>query len=222
MVGSHLLKTWSSTQASVALSSGEAEFYGAVKAAGYGLAYQALLADLGIQMPVTCFSDSAAAIGIASRQGLGKLRHLDVHTLWLQQAVRSKRIALRKVLGTDNPADVFTKHLASREKMLDLARLYDLEYRAGRPDASPELRREDRPRAEMKDMESSGDAVCLLPHMQPDRDQKYPIIEPAEDWESFDESCMQGFDYLKAHADKVIEDVEREVDVYGRRRRAPE
>ena len=77
-------------------------------------------------------------------------------------------------------------------------------------------------RAEMKDIENNGDAVCLLPHMQPDRDQKYPIIEPAEDWESFDESCMQGFDYLKAHADKVIEDVEREVGVYGRRRRAPE
>ena len=38
VVGSHLIKTWSSTQSSVALSSGEAEFYGVVKAAGYGLA----------------------------------------------------------------------------------------------------------------------------------------------------------------------------------------
>ena len=33
LVGTHLIKTWSSTQQSVAMSSGEAEFYGAVKAA---------------------------------------------------------------------------------------------------------------------------------------------------------------------------------------------
>ena len=33
MVGTQLLKCWSSTQAGVAMSSGEAEFYGAVKGA---------------------------------------------------------------------------------------------------------------------------------------------------------------------------------------------
>ena len=37
MFGSHLLKTWSSTQNVVALSSGEAEFYGLVKGASQGL-----------------------------------------------------------------------------------------------------------------------------------------------------------------------------------------
>ena len=37
MVGSHLLKCWSSTQAGVAMSSGEAEFYGVVKGAIAGL-----------------------------------------------------------------------------------------------------------------------------------------------------------------------------------------
>ena len=34
MLGKHLIKPWSSTQTSLALSSGEAEFYGVVKAAG--------------------------------------------------------------------------------------------------------------------------------------------------------------------------------------------
>ena len=33
MIGSHIIKCWSATQASVALSSGEAEFYGVVRAA---------------------------------------------------------------------------------------------------------------------------------------------------------------------------------------------
>ena len=219
MVGSHLLKTWSSTQSSIALSSGEAEFYGTVKAAGYGLAYQSLLADLGVNMPITCFTDSSAAIGIASRQGLGKLRHLDVHTLWLQQAVRSKRIALRKVLGTENPADIFTKHQGSREKMLELVRLFDMEYREGRAEASPELRREERPRIEMKEInEQSKDSLNLLPHLQEDMEKRYPAIEAADDWESFDEACMYGFDYMREHGDKLASQLQAEADKNGRRR----
>ena len=224
MVGSHLLKTWSSTQSSIALSSGEAEFYRTVKAAGYGLAYQSLLADLGVTMPVTCFTDSSAAIGIASRQGLGKLRHLDVHTLWLQQAVRSKRIALRKVLGTENPADIFTKHQGSREKMLELVKLFDMEYREGRAEAAPELRREERPRVEMKEIHeqteavSKGDSLNLLPHLQADMEKRYPAIEAADDWESFDEACMYGFDYMREHGDKLASRIQEEADQNGRRR----
>ena len=36
MIGSHVAKFWSSTQASLARSSGEAEYYGVVRAAGIG------------------------------------------------------------------------------------------------------------------------------------------------------------------------------------------
>ena len=36
LIGRHVIKTWSSTQPSVTLSSGGAEFYGLVKAAGAG------------------------------------------------------------------------------------------------------------------------------------------------------------------------------------------
>lgn len=43
----HLVKSWSSTQAVISHSSGEAEFYGVVKASGIGLGYQAFLGDLG-------------------------------------------------------------------------------------------------------------------------------------------------------------------------------
>ena len=80
MIGSHVIKTWSSTLPSVSLSSGEAEFYGVVKAAGMGLGYRSLLADLGVELPVRVWTDSSATIGVCSRQGLGKLRHLNTHT----------------------------------------------------------------------------------------------------------------------------------------------
>ena len=94
MLGKHTMKHWSSTQTSTALSSGEAEFGGVVRAAGQGLGYQSLLRDLGVDVPLRVWTDSSAAIGICSRQGLGKLRHLDTQTLWVQQAVRTGRVDL--------------------------------------------------------------------------------------------------------------------------------
>ena len=113
MLGSRCLKTWSSTQPTVSLSSGEAEFYGLVKASGIGLGFKALFEDFGTNLPVEVWTDSSAAIGVVGRQGLGRLRHLDTHSLWVQQAVRSKRIVVRKVRGDDNVADLFTKQFTN-------------------------------------------------------------------------------------------------------------
>ena len=45
-------------------------------------------------------------MGICARSGLGKLRHVDTQTLWIQQAVRREDIELRKVRGDINPADL--------------------------------------------------------------------------------------------------------------------
>ena len=50
MIGSHLTKSWSSTQAVISLSSGEAELYGVIKASRIGLGYQALMEDLGCRL----------------------------------------------------------------------------------------------------------------------------------------------------------------------------
>ena len=52
MHGSHLIKHWSTTQTTVALSSGEAELTGIVKGAAQGLGLQSLAADLGMTRAV--------------------------------------------------------------------------------------------------------------------------------------------------------------------------
>ena len=100
MIGSHVIKCWSATQASVALSSGEAESTVACgpperrwDTAPYGMA------DLGLDIKVRVWTDSSAAIGTSSRQGLGKLRHIECHTLWVQQRIRQGECELRKVRG---------------------------------------------------------------------------------------------------------------------------
>ena len=81
------------------MSSGESEFYGVVKAAGIALGYQSLLRDVGHELPVRVWTDSTATIGICGRQGLGKLRHIDTHYLWVQQRVRDKTFELYKAKG---------------------------------------------------------------------------------------------------------------------------
>ena len=88
MLGSHLIKSWSSTQGQVALSSGEAEYYCVTKAVGTALGFQSLLRDLGVDLKLRAWTDSTATIGICGRTGLGRLRRIDTQCLWLQDKVR--------------------------------------------------------------------------------------------------------------------------------------
>ena len=74
-IGSHVIKTWSSTQTVIALSSGEAEYYGMVKGASIALGIQSMLSDLGVNIKIRVRTDASAAKGIATRRGLGKIRH---------------------------------------------------------------------------------------------------------------------------------------------------
>ncbi len=111
MFGSHLEKHWSTTQKIVTFSSGEAERAGIVKASAEALGLQSLAKDLGFDRQVSVYADSSAAIGICKRSGIGRVRHLAVGQLWVQEKVRSGEITLCKVLGTDNPADLLTKHV---------------------------------------------------------------------------------------------------------------
>ena len=87
MLGAHTVKTWSTNQAVLALSSGEAEYYAIVEAASVALGIRSLAADMGIKFesPIAIKSDASAAIGISSRLGIGKVRHIEVKQLWVQE-----------------------------------------------------------------------------------------------------------------------------------------
>ena len=47
-----------------------------------------------------------------NRRGVGKLRHLEVKTLWIQSKVNSKLITMQSVPGESSPADLGTKALS--------------------------------------------------------------------------------------------------------------
>ena len=56
-------------------------------------------------------SDASAALSIAKRQAAGKMRHINVRSLWLQEKSQQKDLKYSKVKGENNPADGLTKHV---------------------------------------------------------------------------------------------------------------
>ena len=121
MRGQHFLESWSSTQKRVTLSSAEAELGAAVKTTTEAIGISQLAAGLGRDMEIEIFIDSNAALGVVARKGCGKLRHVRVGQLWIQQLAEDEEVTYRKILG-DNPADLFTKHLTRvrLDHLLDL------------------------------------------------------------------------------------------------------
>ena len=123
MLGRHTIKTWSASQGAIALSSAEVEFYAMIEAVLRAKGLLSLASELGFNAlfnVVKIGTDSSAAKGFVSRRGLGKMRHLEIRDLWLQQEVLSKKVVVSKVAGEENPADLMTKILG----MADLTRFY--------------------------------------------------------------------------------------------------
>ena len=88
-------------------------------------------------MKIVLHSDATAAIGIARRKGMGKIRHLDVSDLWVQDKIRSGALDLVKVPGDQDPADSLTKYVDHSILVKSLARM-NLHLREGRPESAPE------------------------------------------------------------------------------------
>eukprot|EP00971_Amphidinium_carterae_P297978 5921077-Amphidinium_carterae.3 len=65
-------------------ASGESEYNGLTKAAleGLGQSLQAIIRELGEELPLKVYVDSATSLGMARRVGLGKVKHLEIKQLW--------------------------------------------------------------------------------------------------------------------------------------------
>ena len=107
-----LLGSYSRGLSMICFSSAEAEFNGGVGACSEALFYQQILEFHGLPAKLKIWLDSSAARGIFQRQGVGRVRHLEAKTLWVQTALREKRFELHAIGTNENPADIGTKALA--------------------------------------------------------------------------------------------------------------
>ena len=109
MRGSHHLKSWASTQKKVALSSAEAELAACIKASCETIGAIQLAASLDRDVGGEVFVDSSAALAVVHRKGTGKLRHVRVGQLWVQQTAEEETVGCKKIHGKKSPADICTK-----------------------------------------------------------------------------------------------------------------
>ena len=131
MIGEHFIKSWATTQASITLSSAEAELVAMTKATAELLGLLHMVRDLGRRMKGVVYADSSAALAIADRKGSGKLRHINIRMLWIQEKQDRGEVELRKIQGAVNPADLLTKHVPAN-RLQDLSRRLAQYPKAGR------------------------------------------------------------------------------------------
>ena len=99
MVGRCCIKFRSKTQSTIAQSSAESELLATVRGATEGIGLISLARDLGMEFLVRLHVDASAALGIVERRGVGRVRHLDVGSPWIQQQQLKRIIALKHVAG---------------------------------------------------------------------------------------------------------------------------
>ena len=126
-----LIASFSRRQAGYALSSCEAELFALVSCAAEVLATRSWLEeqDVRLEGPPTLFTDSSAAMMVTGRRGPGKMKHICMRALAVQQWVRDGLISVAKIGTASNRADLLTKPLpfAAAEQHAFAAGLLDYE-----------------------------------------------------------------------------------------------
>eukprot|EP00435_Cladocopium_sp_Y103_P054615 s3212_g17.t2 len=105
-----LVTAWSRTQKSIALSSCESEYLASVGGGAEALFIASLWEFLtGKATEAHIVSDSSSCRACAQRQGVGRLKHINVKYLWLQQKIKECALQMDGVPTTLNVADLGTK-----------------------------------------------------------------------------------------------------------------
>lgn len=100
----------------------EAELGAQTAAVAEDLGVKHLCTEFGIDLHLHNRCDSSAARGILHRIGAGRVRHLEVKQLWVQDLVARRSLSVTWVPRHENPADLLTHATSVREfrRLLEL------------------------------------------------------------------------------------------------------
>ena len=87
-----MLRSWSETMTALNLITGDVGLRAATRGAAEGEGIISVFRDFGLQTRLLLRCDANAAVGITRRLGLGRIGHLTVSDLWIQQRVKSGKI----------------------------------------------------------------------------------------------------------------------------------
>ena len=100
------------TQSVIAQSSGESELMACNLGVAEAKLAQSIVQELGRPLrPVCLMSDSTACLGMLHRVGPGKLRHIAIKQLWLQQEIHDGKLIVQQHDTKVNVSDLMTKAL---------------------------------------------------------------------------------------------------------------
>lgn len=117
--------TWARTQKTRALSSAEAELYGIGSGAIEGLGAAQLLQEWQYKTVPLLQTDSQSALAVCKRRGPGRMKHIELKMLTVQEWLKTGRLRIHKISTHDNPADLMTKAM-NREKLIKFGRALNL------------------------------------------------------------------------------------------------
>ncbi|KAE8258539.1 hypothetical protein A4X13_0g1619 [Tilletia indica] len=115
-------------QATVSISSTEAEYMALSEAAREAKWIRAVLSELGVELirPTEILTDSKGAEAIAKDPAQhGKTKHIEIHHHLVRQLQERKEISVGRVHTDSNPADMLTK-AASRDRLVTFSNILGL------------------------------------------------------------------------------------------------
>ena len=107
--GNATLTAWSRTQQTVSLSFAEAELYAMTTGVAEGMVTKHLLQELGHEVILMNHVGSQSAKAWASKRGLGRMKHVMLKYMYVQDVVEKKLTNLAYISTKQNKADLMTK-----------------------------------------------------------------------------------------------------------------
>ena len=71
--------------------------------------------EFGLRVALISRCDSSAARGALQRTGTGRMKHLEVKHLWVQDLVLQKRLSVQWVPRSQNPSDMLTHPVSASD-----------------------------------------------------------------------------------------------------------
>ena len=68
------------------------------------------LEEIGLEVEFELLTDSSAAKGMITRQGAGRVKHLDLKSLWIQEREKLGVFTVIKIPRLENVSDLLTQH----------------------------------------------------------------------------------------------------------------
>jgi hypothetical protein len=129
------------------------------------------------------------------------------------------------VAGETNPADIYTKHLPTRDKLVQLVGLMGCTYRGGRAEAAPLTRTADTGKTTIAEADLNVCSVyeprASMPHLdfnEHDLDRQFPTLCVPQEIDDDNETNWDSWDKVYSRGLEIIDHIKTTMRTVGRRR----